>query len=132
MFKWIFFHANSGANRLVGGLFKGRTLVYSDLNHIIVRISPKYASEAEESAILISSHIDTDFSTMRCYALFVVSKAMCRSGLIDRPIEVLRNAVWNCAPDVFTSCTLMDGLCKENMINEDVRSRLQLPSDYHM
>ncbi|CAL5407297.1 unnamed protein product [Camellia sinensis] len=58
-----FFHANSGANRLVGGLFKGRTLVYSDLNHIVLRISPKYASEAEESAILISSHIDTDFST---------------------------------------------------------------------
>ncbi|KAF5947899.1 hypothetical protein HYC85_013856 [Camellia sinensis] len=59
-----FFHANSGANRLVGGLFKGRTLVYSDLNHIVLRISPKYASEAEESAILISSHIDTDFSTL--------------------------------------------------------------------
>ncbi|CAL5347942.1 unnamed protein product [Camellia sinensis] len=26
--------------------------------------------------------------------------------------------VWNCAPDVFTYCTLMDGLCKENRIDE--------------
>lgn len=57
------FHVTSGANSMVGGLFMGRTLVYSDLNHIILRISPKYASEAGENAILVSSHIDTVFST---------------------------------------------------------------------
>ncbi|OWM70192.1 hypothetical protein CDL15_Pgr026042 [Punica granatum] len=58
-----FFHANSGANRLVSGLFQGRTLVYSDLNHVILRISPKYVDEAGDSTILVSSHIDTVFST---------------------------------------------------------------------
>ncbi|KAM7504429.1 hypothetical protein LguiB_003333 [Lonicera macranthoides] len=58
-----FFHASSGANRMVGGLFKGKTLVYSDLKHIVLRISPKYASDAVENAILVSSHIDTVFST---------------------------------------------------------------------
>ncbi|XP_022742113.1 endoplasmic reticulum metallopeptidase 1 isoform X3 [Durio zibethinus] len=58
-----FFHVNSGASRLVSGMFVGRTLVYSDLNHIILRILPKYVPEAGESAILISSHIDTVFST---------------------------------------------------------------------
>ncbi|KAK3017384.1 hypothetical protein RJ639_006319 [Escallonia herrerae] len=57
-----FFHANSGANRLVSGLFKGKTLVYSDLNHIVLRILPKYASEAGDNAILVSSHIDTVFA----------------------------------------------------------------------
>ncbi|KAK3011593.1 hypothetical protein RJ639_011428, partial [Escallonia herrerae] len=57
-----FFHANSGANRLVSGLFKGKTLVYSDLNHIVLRILPKYASEAGDNAILVSSHIDTVFT----------------------------------------------------------------------
>ncbi|OMP06492.1 Peptidase M28 [Corchorus capsularis] len=58
-----YFHVNSGANRLHGGMFKGRTLVYSDLNHIVLRILPKYAPEVGENAILISSHIDTVFST---------------------------------------------------------------------
>ncbi|XAR72115.1 hypothetical protein NMG60_11018634 [Bertholletia excelsa] len=57
-----FFHAKSGANRLISGLFKGKTLVYSDINHILLRISPKYLSEAEANAILVSSHIDTVFS----------------------------------------------------------------------
>nr|GMD30216.1 endoplasmic reticulum metallopeptidase 1 isoform X1 [Ipomoea batatas] len=57
------FHSNSGANHLVGGLFKGKTLVYSDLNHIVLRISPKYGNKAEGNAILVSSHIDTVFST---------------------------------------------------------------------
>lgn len=56
------FHASSGANILVSGLFKGRTLVYSDLTHVVLRILPKYASEAGDSAILVSSHIDTVFS----------------------------------------------------------------------
>ncbi|KDO48804.1 hypothetical protein CISIN_1g0024022mg, partial [Citrus sinensis] len=40
----------------------GRTLIYSDLNHIVLRIQPKYASEAAENAILVSSHIDTVFA----------------------------------------------------------------------
>ncbi|KAL0452159.1 UNVERIFIED_CONTAM: Vacuolar membrane protease [Sesamum latifolium] len=56
------FHAKYGANNLVGGLFKGKTLVYSDLNHVVLRIMPKYASEAGENAILVSSHIDTVFA----------------------------------------------------------------------
>ncbi|KAK9187085.1 hypothetical protein WN944_018475 [Citrus x changshan-huyou] len=54
-----FFHAKSGANRVGTGVFKGKTLIYSDLNHIVLRILPKYASEAGENAILVSSHIDT-------------------------------------------------------------------------
>lgn len=57
-----FFNVKSGANRLVSGLFMGKTLVYSDLNHIILRIMPKYVAEAEDNAILVSSHIDTVFS----------------------------------------------------------------------
>ncbi|KAF8402754.1 hypothetical protein HHK36_010844 [Tetracentron sinense] len=57
------FHAESGANRLVSGLFTGKTLVYSDLKHIVLRILPKYISEEGENAILVSSHIDTVFST---------------------------------------------------------------------
>ncbi|XP_071934908.1 uncharacterized protein [Coffea arabica] len=57
-----FFHTRYGANRLVSGLFKGKTLVYSDLNHVAMRILPKYATEAGENAILVSSHIDTVFS----------------------------------------------------------------------
>ncbi|KAM0002230.1 putative peptidase M28 [Helianthus debilis subsp. tardiflorus] len=56
------FHVSSGANILVGGLFKGKTLVYSDLKHVVLRISPKYVSEATDSAILVSSHIDTVYS----------------------------------------------------------------------
>ncbi|XP_047182011.1 endoplasmic reticulum metallopeptidase 1 isoform X2 [Vigna umbellata] len=57
------FHAKSGANNLGSGLLSGRTLVYSDLNHVVVRILPKYVSEAREQSILVSSHIDTVFST---------------------------------------------------------------------
>ncbi|XP_031251917.1 endoplasmic reticulum metallopeptidase 1 [Pistacia vera] len=57
-----FFNAKSGANRLVSGVFKGRTLIYSDLKHVVVRFTPKYASEAAENAILVSSHIDTVFA----------------------------------------------------------------------
>ncbi|KAH7662648.1 Zn-dependent exopeptidases protein [Dioscorea alata] len=56
------FHAKIGANRLSGGLFKGKTLIYSDLKHVLLRILPKYLPEAEDNAILISSHIDTVFS----------------------------------------------------------------------
>lgn len=65
-----FFHSKSGANRLVSGLFTGKTLVYSDLNHVVLRILPKYVSEAGESAILVSSHIDTVFSTYAFLGLF--------------------------------------------------------------
>ncbi|KAL4339277.1 hypothetical protein GQ457_08G011230 [Hibiscus cannabinus] len=58
-----FFHVNTGATRLGSGMFKDKTLIYSDLNHIVLRILPKYAPEAGENAILVSSHIDTVFST---------------------------------------------------------------------
>ncbi|KAK8951148.1 hypothetical protein KSP39_PZI004709 [Platanthera zijinensis] len=58
-----FFAAKTGANRLAGGLFHGKTLVYSDLKHVVLRILPKYLPEAEDNAILVSSHIDTVFST---------------------------------------------------------------------
>ncbi|KAG9445596.1 hypothetical protein H6P81_011724 [Aristolochia fimbriata] len=58
-----FFHSKRGINTLAGGLFKGKTLVYSDLKHVIMRISPRNLIEAEENAILVSSHIDTVFST---------------------------------------------------------------------
>lgn len=57
------FNAKSGANHMNGGLFNGRTIVYSDLDHVILRILPKYVSGARENAILVSSHIDTVFST---------------------------------------------------------------------
>lgn len=57
------FHSESGANTLVSGLFVGKTLAYSDLNHVVLRILPKHDPEAEENAVLISSHIDTVFTT---------------------------------------------------------------------
>ncbi|WOL04268.1 hypothetical protein Cni_G12989 [Canna indica] len=57
------FHAKTAANRLSGGLFKGKTLIYSDLKHVVLRILPKYLLEAEDNAILVSSHIDTVFSS---------------------------------------------------------------------
>ncbi|KAI3470470.1 hypothetical protein Pfo_027133 [Paulownia fortunei] len=56
------FHAKSGANNQLGGRFRGKTRVYSDLDHIVLRIMPKNASEVGENAILVSSHIDTVFS----------------------------------------------------------------------
>ncbi|KAL5716950.1 hypothetical protein ACHQM5_010049 [Ranunculus cassubicifolius] len=58
-----FFHVDYGATRLTTGLFNGKTLVYSDLQHVVLRILPKYNPDAEDDAILISSHIDTVFST---------------------------------------------------------------------
>lgn len=63
-----FFHVESGANRQVSGLFAGRSLVYSDLDHVVLRILPKYLSDAREETILVSSHIDTVFST---YVFFI-------------------------------------------------------------
>ncbi|KAL6652369.1 hypothetical protein ACP70R_011294 [Stipagrostis hirtigluma subsp. patula] len=57
------FHTDIGANRLSGGLFKGKTLLYSDLKHVLLRVVPKYLPEAEENLILVSSHIDTVSTT---------------------------------------------------------------------
>ncbi|KAI5081712.1 hypothetical protein GOP47_0001455 [Adiantum capillus-veneris] len=53
------FHTKPGAMSLVGGLFKGKTLVYSNLKHIVVRVKPSSVPEAEKNSVLISSHIDT-------------------------------------------------------------------------
>ena len=44
-----FFHAKSGANHMVSGLFVGKTLIYSDLYHIILQILLKYAAEAKHT-----------------------------------------------------------------------------------
>uniref|UniRef100_A0A7N0T636 Vacuolar membrane protease n=2 Tax=Kalanchoe fedtschenkoi TaxID=63787 RepID=A0A7N0T636_KALFE len=57
------FHSEPGANTLGSGLFVGKTLAYSDLNHVVLRIVPKHDPKAEDNAILISSHIDTVFTT---------------------------------------------------------------------
>ncbi|KAK4345465.1 hypothetical protein RND71_035641 [Anisodus tanguticus] len=77
------FHAKSGANLMVCGLFKGKTLVYSDLNHIVLRISPKYAPEATENAILVSSHIDTVFSAFGMSAFKSALKIHSLGGKTD-------------------------------------------------
>ncbi|KAJ8506521.1 hypothetical protein OPV22_007407 [Ensete ventricosum] len=57
------FRAETAANHLSKGLFKGKTLVYSDLKHVVLRVLPKYLPEAEDNVILISSHVDTVFSS---------------------------------------------------------------------
>ncbi|KAJ1256911.1 hypothetical protein BS78_K268900 [Paspalum vaginatum] len=57
------FHTDIGANRLSSSLFKGKTLLYSDLKHVLLRVTPKYLPEAEENLILVSSHIDTVSTT---------------------------------------------------------------------
>uniref|UniRef100_A0A803MY35 Uncharacterized protein n=1 Tax=Chenopodium quinoa TaxID=63459 RepID=A0A803MY35_CHEQI len=57
------FYVKEGANHLNGSLFVGKTLIYANLNHIILRITPKYESEAKENSVLVSSHIDTVYST---------------------------------------------------------------------
>lgn len=57
------FHTDIGANRISSGLFKGKTLLYSDLKHVLLRVTPKYLPEAEENLILVSSHIDTVSTT---------------------------------------------------------------------
>ncbi|KAK3142049.1 hypothetical protein QOZ80_4BG0341540 [Eleusine coracana subsp. coracana] len=57
------FHTDIGANQLSSGLFKGKTLLYSDLRHVLLRVVPKYLPEAEENLILVSSHIDTVSTT---------------------------------------------------------------------
>lgn len=57
-----FFHAKAGVNHLEGGLFKGKSLVYTNLKHVVVRVKPTFVPGAEENAILVSSHIDTVIS----------------------------------------------------------------------
>ena len=54
-----FFHSRPGASSLVGGLFKGKTLVYTNLKHVVVRVKPASVVGAEKNSILVSSHIDT-------------------------------------------------------------------------
>lgn len=68
-----FFHVKSGTNHLVSGLFNGKTLVYSDLHHVVLRIMPKFAPESGENAILVSSHIDTVFSAYVSTYLIIFS-----------------------------------------------------------
>ncbi|KAH9288162.1 hypothetical protein KI387_032279, partial [Taxus chinensis] len=58
-----YFHSKPGANSLKKGLFSGRTLAYSNLKHVVMRVTPKYTTDAENNAVLVSSHIDTVFST---------------------------------------------------------------------
>ncbi|XP_024525642.1 endoplasmic reticulum metallopeptidase 1 isoform X1 [Selaginella moellendorffii] len=57
------FRAKPGRNRLQGGLFKGKTLAYADLSHVLVRLSSKHSDDAEDNAILVSSHVDTVFTS---------------------------------------------------------------------
>ncbi|XP_052152172.1 uncharacterized protein LOC127770478 isoform X1 [Oryza glaberrima] len=57
------FHTDIGANRMAGGLFNGKTMLYSNLKHVILRVVPKYLPEAEDNLILVSSHIDTVSTT---------------------------------------------------------------------
>ncbi|KAL2653871.1 hypothetical protein R1flu_021999 [Riccia fluitans] len=53
------FAPNAGVERLAGGLFFGKTLVYTNLKHIVVRVSPSDYVEAKDFSVLVSSHIDT-------------------------------------------------------------------------
>nr|GLL34973.1 endoplasmic reticulum metallopeptidase 1-like [Ipomoea trifida] len=61
------FHANTGVNTLSGGSYYGKTLVYSDMKHVLIRISSnsaatKLRSGEEDNAILVSAHVDTVFA----------------------------------------------------------------------
>ncbi|CAH9055150.1 unnamed protein product [Cuscuta epithymum] len=61
------FKPNSGVNNLFSGRYFAKTLVYADLKHVLIRVSPRnYAPDsgfrAQDNAILVSSHIDTVFS----------------------------------------------------------------------
>ncbi|CAM6102745.1 unnamed protein product [Calypogeia fissa] len=58
-FEVDLFEPGPGLNRLVGGLFYGKSLVYANLRHLVVRISPSDFYKSKENTILISSHIDT-------------------------------------------------------------------------
>jgi acetylornithine deacetylase/succinyl-diaminopimelate desuccinylase-like protein len=57
-----FFHAKPGVTSLVGGPFKGRSLVYTNLKHIVVRVKSASVAGVEKNSILVSSHIDTVIS----------------------------------------------------------------------
>lgn len=57
-----FFHAKPGVTSLVGGLFEGKSLVYANLKHVVVRVKPASVSGAEKNSVLVSSHIDTVIS----------------------------------------------------------------------
>ncbi|RZC50743.1 hypothetical protein C5167_019170 [Papaver somniferum] len=48
----------------------------------------------------------------------LIIKTRCRMGLIDRAIETFRDM--SCIPDLYTYSTLIDGLCKENRIEEAI------------
>ncbi|KAK3189051.1 hypothetical protein Dsin_028612 [Dipteronia sinensis] len=52
----------------------------------------------------------------------LVIKTMCKLGLVNDALEVFREMpIRKCVPDVYTYCTLMDGLCcKDNRIEEAV------------
>ncbi|OAY81982.1 hypothetical protein ACMD2_24079 [Ananas comosus] len=84
------FHATIGANRLVSGLFKGKTLLYFDLKHVVLKIVPMYLPQAEENMILVSSHIDTVFSTYASnlfvlfYTFFLLSYDTCHPPSMER------------------------------------------------
>jgi hypothetical protein len=53
------FQTAPGIIELKGGLFKGKSLVYSGLEYVVVRVHPKYDDDALKNAILVSSHVDT-------------------------------------------------------------------------
>ena len=57
-----FFHSRPGVSSLVGGIFKGKTLVYSNLKHVIVRVKPASVVGVEKNTILVSAHIETMIS----------------------------------------------------------------------
>jgi len=93
------FHVKSGANNLGSGLLSGRTLVYSDLNHVAVRILPKYVSEAREQSILVSSHIDTVFSTYVLFIYLLLHFCFNQSLFMSFFITGMRLSLW---PDMLT------------------------------
>ena len=67
-----FFHSRPGVSSLVGGIFKGKTLVYSNLKHVIVRVKPASVVGAEKNSILVSSHIDTVIFAYVIRYLFII------------------------------------------------------------
>lgn len=76
------FQAKPGVN----GIFKEKSLVYSDLKHVLMRISPKKnksrllaAPDKEMDSILVSGHIDTVFSS---YVLNYIAHVHHSSNLI--------------------------------------------------
>jgi len=108
------FHAKSGANDLASGLLSGRTLVYSDLNYVVLRILPKYVSEAREESILVSSHIDTVFST---YVLFIyLLSHFCFNQSLFLSFLLL-GCAYHCGLICYYKCVVQGGLCVCNFVN---------------